>query len=89
MGAKGALRKFCLTKYRVKKWVSTPCVYTQNAQFFEENPIVDENQIGQNMNTTHVQRYVRSGPYPSGKAVPLQLEALGSNPSRGNVQSCR
>ena len=41
---------------------------------------MDENQIGQNMNTTPVQRYVRSGPYPSGKAVPLQLEILGSNP---------
>ena len=43
-----------------------------------------ENQIGQNMNTTPVQRYVRSGPYPSGKAVPLRLEVLGSNPVGAN-----
>ena len=29
---------------------------------------MDENQIGPNMNTTPVQRYVRDGPYPSGKS---------------------
>ena len=46
---------------------------------------MDENQIGPNMNTTPVQRYVRVGPYPSGKAVPLQLEVLDSNPSRGKL----
>ena len=50
---------------------------------------MDENRIGQNMNTTPVQRHVRSGPYPSGKAVPLQLEGLGSNPSGSNLQGCR
>ena len=48
-----------------------------------------ENRIGQNMNTTPMQRYVGSGPYPSGKAVPLQLEVLGSNPSGGKLQDCR
>ena len=47
--------------------------------------MVDENQIGPNMTTTPVQRYVRVGPYPSGKAVPLQLEVLDSNPSRGKL----
>ena len=35
-----------------KKWFSTPCVYTQNAQSFEENQIIDENQIEPNINTT-------------------------------------
>ena len=50
---------------------------------------MDQNQIGQNMNTTPVQKYVRSGPYPSAKAVPLQLEVPGSNPSGGNLQGCR
>ena len=44
----------------------TPCVYNQNTQCFEENPIMDENQIGPNMNTTPVQKCVRDGPYPSG-----------------------
>ena len=34
---------------------------------------MDENQIGPNINTTPVRRYVRDGPYPSGKAVPPQL----------------
>ena len=48
-----------------------------------------ENQIGPNMNTTPVQGYVRSGPYPSGKAVPLQLEILGSNPSGVKLQGSR
>ena len=38
---------------------------------------MDENQIGPNMNTTPVQRYVRDGPYPSGKAVPCNLKVLG------------
>ena len=46
---------------------------------------MDENQIGPNINTTPVQRYVRVGPYPSGKAVPLQLKVLGSNPSGGTL----
>ena len=50
---------------------------------------MDENQFGQKMNTTPVQRYVRYGPYPSCKAVPLQLEVLGSNPSGVNLQGCR
>ena len=45
---------------------------------------MDENQIGPNMNTTPVQRYVRVGPLPSGKVVPLQLEVLGSNPVGAN-----
>ena len=39
---------------------------TQNTQFFQENPIIDENQIGPNLNTTPVHRFVRDGPYPSG-----------------------
>ena len=42
---------------------------------------MDENQIGPNMHTTPVQRYVRDGPYPSGKAVPCNLKVLGSNPA--------
>ena len=46
-----------------EKWVLNPCVYTQ---FFQENPIMAENQVGPNMNTTPVQKYVRDGPYPSG-----------------------
>ena len=50
---------------------------------------MDENSIGPNMNTTPVQRYVRYGPYASGKAVPLQLEVLGSNPSGVNLQGYR
>ena len=33
-------------------------------------PTSGRNQIGPNMNTTPVQRYVRDGPYPGGKAVP-------------------
>ena len=41
---------------------------------------MDENQIGPNMHTTPMQRYVRDGPYPSGKAVPCNLKVLGSNP---------
>ena len=41
---------------------------------------MDEDQIGPNMNTTPVQRYVRDGPYPSGKAMPCNLKVLGSNP---------
>ena len=41
---------------------------------------MDENQIGPNMHTTPVQRYVRDGTYPSAKAVPCNLKVLGSNP---------
>ena len=40
---------------------------------------MDENQIGPNMNTTPVQRYIRVGPYPSGKAVPRQMNGSGFN----------
>ena len=47
---------------------------------------MDENQIGPNMHTTPMQRYVRDGPYPSGKAVPCNLKVLGSNPSGVNLQ---
>ena len=50
---------------------------------------MDENQIGPNMNTTRVQRYVTDGPYPSGKAVPCNLKVLGSNPSGVNLQDHR
>ena len=50
---------------------------------------MDENQIGPNMHTTPVQRYVRDGPYPSGKAVPCNLKVLGSNPSGVNLQDHR
>ena len=50
---------------------------------------MDENQIGPNMNTTLVQRYVRVGPYPSAKAVPLQLKVLGSNRSGDNLPDHR
>ena len=42
---------------------------------------MDENRIGPNMNTTPAQRYVKVRPYPSAKAVPLQLDVLDSNPS--------
>ena len=49
-----------------EKWGFTPCVYTQNTQSFEENPIMDENQIEPNMNTNPMQNCVRDGPYPSG-----------------------
>ena len=41
---------------------------------------MDENQIGPNMNTTPVHRCVRDDPYPSGKAVPLQLKGPGFKP---------
>ena len=47
---------------------------------------MDENQIGPNMNTTPAQRFVRDGPYPSGKAVPCNLKVLGSNPTGVNMQ---
>ena len=46
---------------------------------------MDENQIGPNMNTTPVQRYVRVGPYPRGKAVPLQLNGPGFKPQWGQT----
>ena len=39
-------------------------VYTQNTQFFQANPIMDENQIGPNINTP-VERYIRDRSYPS------------------------
>ena len=50
---------------------------------------MDENQIGPNMDTTPVQRYVRDGPYPSGKAVPCNWKVLGPNPSGVNLQDYR
>ena len=50
---------------------------------------MDENQIGPNMDTTPVQRYVRDGRYPSGKAVPCNWKVLGSNPSGVNLQDYR
>ena len=50
---------------------------------------MDENQIGPNMDTTPVQRYVRDGGYPSGKAVPCNWKVLGSNPSGVNLQDYR
>ena len=50
---------------------------------------MDENQIGPNINTTPVQRYVGVGPYPSGKAVPLQMNVLGSNSNGGNLPDHR
>ena len=50
---------------------------------------MDENQIGPNIHTTPVQRYVRDGPYPSGKAVPCNSKVLGSNPSGANLQDHR
>ena len=52
--------------HRVKNWVFTPCVYTQNTQIFLENSIMDENHIGPNINTIFVQISVRDGLYPSG-----------------------
>ena len=66
IGAKGALRQICLKHRRVKQWVFTLCVYTQNTKFFQENPMMDQNQFGPNINTTPVQSYVRDRPYPSG-----------------------
>ena len=50
---------------------------------------MDENQIGPNINTTPVRRYVRDGPYPGGKAVPFNWEIPGSNPNEVNLQNCR
>ena len=38
---------------------------------------------------TPVQRYVRDGRYPSGKAVPCNWKSLGSNPSGVNLQDYR
>ena len=38
---------------------------------------MDENQIGPNINTTPMQGCIRVGPYPSGKAVPLQMNGPG------------
>ena len=43
---------------------------------------MDENQIGPNINTTTVRRFVGDGPYPSG-AVPLQVKGHGFNPQCG------
>ena len=56
---------------------------------------MDENQIGPNINTTPVQKYVRDGPYPSSKAVSCNWKILGSNLSGvtlqdyGKVQGCQ
>ena len=50
---------------------------------------MDENQIGPNMNTTPVQRYVRDGPYPSGKVRPCNWKILGSNPNGTQLQDYR
>ena len=41
---------------------------------------MDENQIGPNINTTPVQRHIRDGTYPRGKAVPVQVEGHGFKP---------
>ena len=49
---------------------------------------MDENQLGPNMDTTPVQRYVRER-YPSGKAVPCNWKVLVSNPSGVNLQDYR
>ena len=49
-----------------KKMGFHPCVYTQNTQFFQENQIMDENQIGPNINTTPMHKGNREGSYPSG-----------------------
>ena len=43
---------------------------------------MDEHQIGPNINTTPVQRYIRVGTYPSGKAVPLQMNGPGFKSQR-------
>ena len=50
---------------------------------------MDENQLGPHVHTTPVQRYVRDGPCPSGKAVPCNSKVLGSNPSGVNLQDHR
>ena len=44
-----------------EKMVFHPCVYTQKSQFFQENQIMDENQIGPNVNTIPVHRQNRDG----------------------------
>ena len=59
------IRKICFIWQRVKKWVFTPCVYTQNTRIFQENSIMDENHLGPNINTI-AQTHDRDGPYPSG-----------------------
>ena len=43
-----------------------PCVYTQNTQFFQENQIMDANQIGPNINTTPVHVNYKNDSYPNG-----------------------
>ena len=61
-----AIRTICFIWHRVKYWVFTPCVYTQNTQNFQENSTMDENCIGPNINTISVHTSVRDGLYPSG-----------------------
>ena len=60
------IRRICFIWQRVKIWVFTPCVHTQNTQIFQENSIMDENHFGLNINTILVQTCVRDGLYPSG-----------------------
>ena len=50
---------------------------------------MDQNQIGPNMDTTRVQRYVRDGRYPRGKTVPYNRKVLASNPTGVNLQDYR
>ena len=50
----------------VKKWFFTPCVYPQNTRIFQENSIMDEKNIGPNIDTNREQSFVRDGLYPSG-----------------------
>ena len=54
----------CFICHKVKNRVATPCVYTQNTQFFPDNSIVDENHVVPN--TISVQTSVRDCLYPSG-----------------------
>ena len=66
-------KQILLELVEVEKVGFHPVSILKILSFFRENAIMDENQIGPNMNTTPVQKYVRGGPYPSGKAVPLQM----------------
>ena len=66
MGAEGGPKQNLLDLVEGEKMGFHPmCLYSK-CSAFSENPIVDENQIAPNMNTTLGQRYVREGPYPSG-----------------------
>ena len=47
-----------------KKMGFHPCGYTQNTQFFQENQIMDANQIGPNINTTPVHINYTNDSYP-------------------------